>query len=123
MVNHHVPANRLFPENLQKAMEDQITRDPKGFAEMERDPEAFADWAYETHADAYIEGGLNNLSGGDLWSIANEPDIKDLANPSGVGQIIETGAKYIDKEIDKVERTFLQAVTSFEDKIIRRAEW
>jgi hypothetical protein len=79
---------------LQEKMEAPNTRNGKAFANMERSPEKFKEFAYGTHPSAYLEGGLANVPINDLRKIPFVPDVKDLATPDGVAQGVETGIGY-----------------------------
>ncbi|WP_394538180.1 hypothetical protein PRJ39_20160 [Lysobacter enzymogenes] len=71
---------------LQTAIEDYRIRDPQGFAELERDPAAFREFAFGTHPDAYVDSGLYQLSAQDLTVIALTPDINDVLSQEGIDQ-------------------------------------
>lgn len=74
---------------LQDAIEAKRAEDPVAFAQLERDPEAFKKFAYDTHADAYVKSGLFNLPAQDLVKIATTPELKDLLGKDGVRQIVD----------------------------------
>jgi hypothetical protein len=69
---------------LQEAMEAKRREDPKAFAVLERDPEAFKAFAYGTHADAYVNSGLFDLCAQDIAVIATTPDIGDILTSDGL---------------------------------------
>lgn len=80
--------------NLQESMNERIrTEGATSFAALERDDEAFTEYAYGTHTGAYLEGGLLNLAGdwqvGDLYHIVMTPDVGDLATWDGLGQVVQ----------------------------------
>jgi len=75
---------------LQQAIEDKRTSDPEGFAELERDPEAFRRFAFETHPAAYVDSGLYDLPVQDLLVIAATPDINDVLSQEGIDQSLVT---------------------------------
>ncbi|MDY7226299.1 hypothetical protein [Hyalangium rubrum] len=74
---------------LQDAIESKRAEDPVAFAQLERDPEAFKKFAYDTHADAYVKSGLFNLPAQDLVKIATTPELRDLLGKDGVRQIVD----------------------------------
>lgn len=94
---------------LQQAIENKRMQDPKAFAELERNPEAFKKFAYESHAPAYLGAGLGDLPKpksegfinkvGDVATGLNDyrkllstPDMKDLAGSwNGVKQVWQIG--------------------------------
>ena len=78
---------------LQQAIEDKRTSDPEGFAELERDPEAFRRFAFETHPAAYVDSGLYDLPAQDLLVIAGTPDINDVLSQEGIDQSLITGGE------------------------------
>ncbi|PTL83795.1 hypothetical protein [Vitiosangium sp. GDMCC 1.1324] len=78
-------------KGLQDAMEKRIHDGAAKFAELERDPEKFKDFAYDTHVDAYVKAGLFALPAQDLKTILLTPDYQDLLNPEGMKQIINAG--------------------------------
>jgi hypothetical protein len=75
-------------EGLQGAMEEHRAADPVAFARLERDPEAFLDFAYDTHPAAYMEAGLSQLPLRDLVLIGSTPDAQDLLSKRGRAQIL-----------------------------------
>lgn len=77
---------------LQVYMEDRRDANPFEFAELERDPERFKQFAYETHSSAYVNAGVCDLSVIDQWQIVNTPNLKDILTLGGVGQIGESMA-------------------------------
>ncbi len=78
--------------NLQTAMEDRRKADPAAFAELERDPDKFREFAYGTHAKSYLDAGLSDLPFTDMAKIMNTPDKKDLFfNTDGLSQINTIG--------------------------------
>lgn len=75
---------------LQQAIEDKRIDDPEGFAELERDPEAFRRFAFESHPAAYVDSGLYGLPAQDLLVIAGTPDINDVLSQEGIDQSLIT---------------------------------
>ncbi len=104
-------------QKLQQAIENKRMQDPKAFAELERNPDAFKKFAYETHAGAYLGAGLADLpkpksqgfiaNAGDIATGLNDyrkilstPDFKDLAGSwNGVKQVGEIGAGVVGRWI------------------------
>jgi hypothetical protein len=80
-------------EALQEAIETKRREDPAGFAELERDPEAFKAFAYATHPDAYVDSGLFHLPAQDIMVIAATPDIGDVLTSEGIVQSLVTLGK------------------------------
>lgn len=78
---------------LQQAIEEYRIRDPEGFAELERDPQAFREFAFGTHPDAYADSGLYGLPVQDLMVIAATPDIGDVLSQEGIDQSLITLGK------------------------------
>jgi hypothetical protein len=75
---------------LQQAIEDLRISDPEAFAELERDPEAFRTFAFESHPAAYVDSGLYDLPVQDLLVIAGTPDINDVLSQEGIDQSLVT---------------------------------
>jgi hypothetical protein len=96
---------------LQQAIEDKRTSDPEGFAELERDPDAFRAFAFGTHPAAYVDSGLYGLPAQDLLVIAATPDINDVLSQEGIDQsLITVGKLGIDDIPDLAGSTFQQYV-------------
>jgi hypothetical protein len=76
-------------KGLQDAMETLRGDKPHVFAQLEREPENFKEFAYHTHVKAYLDAGLLNLPVQDLSTIVFTPDFKDLLNREGLEQIKE----------------------------------
>ncbi|WP_257462254.1 hypothetical protein [Archangium lipolyticum] len=72
---------------LQDSIETKRMEDPVGFAQLERDPEAFKKFAYDSHPDAYVQSGLYKLPAQDLLKIGTTPDLKDLFTKDGLRQV------------------------------------
>ncbi len=72
---------------LQEAIEAKRMEDPVAFAQLERDPEAFKRFCYDTHSHAYVQSGLFKLPAQDLLAIATTPDFKDLLTRDGLRQV------------------------------------
>lgn len=73
---------------LQDAIETKRMEDPVGFAQLERDPEAFKKFAYDSHPDAYVQSGLYDLPAQDMLKIGTTPDLKDLFTQDGIRQVV-----------------------------------
>ena len=78
---------------LQQAIEDYRIRDPEGFAELERGPQAFREFAFASHPDAYVDSGLYGLPVQDLLVIAATPDVGDVLSQEGISQTLVTLGK------------------------------
>ncbi|MBM7118843.1 hypothetical protein [Archangium primigenium] len=89
---------------LQSAIETKRMEDPAGFAQLERDPEAFKRFAYDSHPDAYVDSGLYKLPVQDLMKIGTTPDIKDLLTKDGVRQVIDALGKMSPGDAAKVAK-------------------
>jgi hypothetical protein len=74
---------------LQDAIEQKRAEDPVAFAQLERDPEAFKRFAYDSHADAYVNSGLLKLPVQDLVKIGTTPDLRDLLGKDGIRQVVD----------------------------------
>lgn len=97
---------------LQQAIEDKRISDPEGFAELERDPDAFRRFAFETHPDAYVDSGLYDLPAQDLLVIAGTPDINDVLSQEGIDQSLITGGEL---ELDDVPDILLSTGQQYVD--------
>ncbi len=62
------------------------TKTPKTES-LELDNDRFRSFAYGTHPAAYIDGGLYNLTLGDLWEVGWTPDFLDLFSGDGLAQV------------------------------------
>lgn len=80
---------------LQERIEARRAEDPAAFAELERNPDAFRRFAYDTHPDAYLDAGLASLPPRDLVQIPLTPDREDLLSPDGIRQAIVAGGGVI----------------------------
>jgi hypothetical protein len=75
---------------LQQYMEDRRDKNPWEFAELERNGDAFRDFAYKTHSDAYVNAGVCSLPIMDQIRILGTPEGRDILSLGGVGQILES---------------------------------
>lgn len=97
---------------LQLKIEQRRTLCPSEFDELERSPKKFRDFAFDTHSEAYIEGGLQHLvrlseiaivtgsplpvavgyffSHTDIGKILRTPDLRDIFTWNGMVEIKET---------------------------------
>jgi hypothetical protein len=73
---------------LQESIEAERAEDPSRFARLERDDAAFKRFAYGSHARAYLEAGVLDLSARDLYEIAATPDLRDTLSRDGVALIL-----------------------------------
>lgn len=76
---------------LQERIEARRAEDPAAFAELERNPDAFRRFAYDTHPDAYLDAGLASLPPRDLIQIPLTPDRRDLLSADGIRQAAIAG--------------------------------
>jgi hypothetical protein len=102
--------------NLQEAIERERARDPAAFAELEEDADAFRQFAYDTHADAYWNAGLADLPISDLVRIGLTPDIKDLFTKAGLGQVADIAARLV----AEYARRAGKSVTEFANDVLDR---
>jgi hypothetical protein len=93
---------------LQDAIETRRMEDPVGFAQLERDPEAFKKFAYDSHPDAYVDSGLYKLPVQDLIKIGTTPDLKDLLTKDGVRQVAVALSKMKPEDMVNVAKSTLQ---------------
>jgi hypothetical protein len=93
---------------LQEAIETKRMEDPVGFAQLERDPEAFKKFAYDSHPDAYVDSGLYKLPAQDLVKIGTTPDLKDLLTKDGVRQVAVALSKMKPEDIGNVAKSTLK---------------
>ena len=85
---------------LQQAMEDRLIKSRTAFDLLEQNADEFRNFAYGTHPDAYLDGGLDELPPTDLFEIFITPDLADILSISGVKQVIITGLGLLDRWID-----------------------
>lgn len=86
---------------LQQNMESKNT-DQADYARLERNPEAFQSFAYESHPSAYLDSGLQDVPYGDRIKIGMTPDPSDLLTLDGVKQVIHTGGVVVAQDIGNV---------------------
>jgi hypothetical protein len=89
-------------KNLQNAIEKKRMEDPEGFAKLERDPAAFKKFCYDSHPDAYIQGGLFKLPAQDLLKIGSTPELRDLLGKDGIRQTVEVLKQMGVKDLGKI---------------------
>lgn len=80
-------------ELLQEAIEERLRHNPAEFEQLELDEQGFRDFAFSTHAQAYIDGGILTLPADDLWRILKTPDMTDVVSLAGIAEILELLAK------------------------------
>ncbi len=73
---------------LQEAIEQRRQHDPAAFDHLELDDKGFQEFAFSTHAQAYIDGGIFALPADDLWRILKTPDMTDVVSPDGITEIL-----------------------------------
>lgn len=76
-------------QELQQAIEGKLVEDPNAFDRLEQDGEAFKEFAYDSHAGAYLRGGIADLSLVEKLKVAKIPDAKDLFTWDGLAQMAE----------------------------------
>ncbi|MBK7758850.1 MAG: hypothetical protein IPI35_21135 [Deltaproteobacteria bacterium] len=81
--------------NLQTAIEGRRDADPADFDRLEKNDSAFTSFAYGTHADAYWNAGLGDLSPFDLANIGLTPDVRDLVAFDGLTQVADIGSRLL----------------------------
>ena len=82
-------------ENLQQAFEDRIADDPEAFDELEQDPEALRDWAFDSHSDAYLDAGFADLPAEDILQIATTPRFEDFLDNNAIREAVEVGVQAV----------------------------
>jgi len=102
---------------LQQAIESVRVKDPAAFDRLERDPEAFRDFAFKTHADAYLKSGLSKLSAQELVDIGLTPSTKDLATPAGLSQIVDVAIPVVRDKLSATDNALITEAA----ELIRRA--
>ena len=107
---------------LQDSIETKRMEDPVGFAQLERDPEAFKKFAYDSHPDAYVQSGLYDLPAQDMLKIGTTPDIKDLLTKDGVRQVVVALGKMRPGDVadvakETVKEAWKDAKSTFTDLI------
>lgn len=93
---------------LQDSIETRRMEDPVGFAQLERDPEAFKKFAYDSHPDAYVQSGLYKLPVQDLVKIGTTPDLKDLFTKDGLRQVAVALTKMRPSDIPNLAKASLK---------------
>jgi phospholipase/lecithinase/hemolysin len=89
-------------ENLQKIIEQERASNPDRFAQLERNTDAFRDFAYNSHVNAYWDAGLKNLSITDLIKIGLTPDFDDLRTEEGLKQVQDIAQLLAEDKLNKV---------------------
>jgi hypothetical protein len=84
---------------LQVAIETKRMEDPVGFAQLERDPEAFKRFAYDSHPDAYVKSGFFKLPMQDMLKVASTVGLKELLGKDGIPQILATASQVRPKDV------------------------
>ena len=80
-------------EALQVKTEDRLLQDPAGFADLERDSEAFREFEFDIHPDAYVESGLADVIAEnpmDALEIGLTPDLSEWKSTDTWKQAGET---------------------------------
>ena len=68
------PEGKEWVRNTMRGLQDKMMKEIKKDPSIIHDQERFRDMAFETHSDAYLEGGLRNVPNGDLLKITQLPD-------------------------------------------------
>ncbi len=87
-------------KNLQVAMEKKRAADPAAFDRLERNDEAFRQFAFSTHPAAYLDAGLGKLPLSDLIKIGAGPDLEDILNPAGLEQVETTAVQVAESKAE-----------------------
>ena len=74
---------------LQWQMDERRKTNPVEFVRLEENPVAFKQFAYSTHAEAYIRAGIAHLSLKEWCLIALTPDPGDILCPEGIQQVFK----------------------------------
>jgi hypothetical protein len=102
---------------LQRAIEELREQDPAAFDRLERDPDAFRDFAYATHAKAYLESGVSALSMQELADIASTPAGKHLFSVAAGIQALEVDGPVLDEKLKHLDAALITETM----ELIRRA--
>ncbi len=105
-------------KNLQQGIEDKLTSVYEYDYNIEQNSKNFTNFAFRTHANAYIDAGLFELSILDKVKIALTPDPKDLLSPEGMNQIKEVGRRQIEYYKTK-PKSFMTQGLNLIDKLPR----
>ena len=92
--------------NLQVAIEDHIRTDGLAFALLEENPSLFRKFAFDSHADAYLDAGLADLPLTDLMKIGTTPSIKDLLSKDGTMQVFQISNALGKDRVKKINYLF-----------------
>ncbi len=74
---------------LQWQIEERRKTNPAEFIRLEENPVAFKQFAYSTHAEAYIRAGIAHLSPKEWCLIALTPDLGDILCLEGIRQVVK----------------------------------
>lgn len=69
------------------------------FARLERTPDQFKRFAYDSHPSAYLDSGLQHVPYGDRIRIGMTPDSSDLLTMDGVKQAVHTGGVVVAQDV------------------------
>lgn len=104
---------------LQVAFERAIQANPVAFARLEADPEALRQFAFATHAPAYLRAGVADLPMSDLMKIGATPDLRDILQPGGLGQAAQVGLCTLDHRVRSGTVRFDRSLAVQSDRIAR----
>lgn len=92
---------------LQRAIEELREQDPAAFDRLERDPDAFRDFAYARHSKAYLESGVSALSVQELADIASTPAGKHLFSFAALTQAFEVAGPVLEEKLEHLDTALI----------------
>lgn len=90
---------------LHEAITDILIKDP----DIEKDDEKFRVAAFETHAQAYIEGGILELPFTDKIKIFFTVEIDDLFKSEGLSQVYDVGVAQVEYWSNNIQEGISEA--------------
>ncbi len=97
---------------LQLAIEGRLLKSPSKFGSLERSNDRFREFAYETHAAAYLRAGIAQLGDLDLVKIGTTPDFFDLFSADGVRQVLAVAPAMAEARYGHIPRQAKRAARS-----------
>lgn len=91
---------------LHEAITNLLIKNPN----IEQNSDAFRKAAFETHADAYIQGGILDLSLNEKMKIFFTVDPKDLFKPEGLSQVWDVGKEQVSRWEQDAEKGMLEGI-------------